>query len=119
MLFTEFLDSVANTEDEARFFEELDKVMEHLEQATNIPVVGKLIKAIAVLGELRSIEAFKETEHYQSIEGWDIYVDLDKGLLSIYPGAEQRKKIFTVMACIAAGIFLLWLCIKCCRKKMK
>jgi len=119
MLFTEFLDSAANTENEARFFEELAKVKDELAQATRVPVVGKLIRALVVLGDYGSIEVFKESVHYPDIEGWDCYINFDKGHFSIYPGAEQRKKILMVLACIGAGLFFFWLCRRCCRRKKK
>jgi len=119
MLFTDFLDSAENTEQETRFFEELAKVMDDLAQATQAPVVGKLIKALIALSEYGNIEAFKQSEHYPSIEGWDIHFNPDTGNFSIYPGKEQRKKIFTVLAIIGAGLFFLWLFFRCRRKNKK
>ena len=119
MLFTDFLDSAANTEQEARFFEELAKVKDDLAQAANIPFVGKLIRALVALGDYGSIEVFKHSQHYPSIEGWDIDINFDTGHFSIYPGAEQRKKIFAVLACIGAGLVFLWLCRKWCRRNKK
>lgn len=125
MLLTEFLDSAANTEQEARLFEELAKIddlaniKDGLAQATKIPFVGKLIKALVALYDYGSIEAFKQSEYYPDIEGWDCYIDLDKGHISIYPGAEQRKKIFKVMAIIGAGLLFLWLCRRYRRRNKK
>jgi len=117
MLFTDYLDSVENTDQEARFFEELAKVKDDLAQATSVPIVGKLIRALVALEECGSVEVFKETGHYQCIEGWDISIDLDSGQFSIYPGAEHRKKILMVLALIGAGLFFLWLCRRHCRKR--
>jgi len=109
MLFTEYLDSVENTDKEARLFEEINKLKSDLEQATSVPVVGKLITSLIALGDSGSIEAFKQTEHYHSFEGWDVLIDLDKGIFSIYPGAEFRKKIFGVLAVIGVVVFFVWL----------
>jgi len=119
MLFTAYLDSVENTEEEARFVEELSTTKEHLAQAARAPVVGKLMRALVALSDCGSIEAFMQTEYYGDIEGWDCYIDLDAGYLGIYPGAVMRKKIFGIFACICVGLFLLWLCRRCCRKKAK
>ena len=116
MLFTEFLDSVANTEQEARFFEELAKVKDELAQAARAPFVGKMIRALVALSDYGSIEVFKHSEHYPNIEGWDADINFETGAFSIYPGAEQRKTIFKVMVCIGVGLFLLWLCRRCCRR---
>ncbi|MCL2217574.1 MAG: hypothetical protein FWB91_11235 [Defluviitaleaceae bacterium] len=117
MLFTEYLDSVENTDDEARLLEEIAKFKDDLAQAVSVPLVGKIVRAIAALGELGSIEAFKQSEHYHYIEGWDASIDLDKGMFSLYPGAEQRKTILKILAFIGAGIFFLWLFCKCKRRK--
>jgi len=119
MLFTEYLDSVENTEQETRFFEELAKTRDDLSQAVDVPIVGKLIKALVTLSDLGSITEFKQTGHYHSIEGWDISINLETGNFSIYPGAEHRKKIFKVLAAIGIGLFLLWLCRRYRRRNKK
>jgi len=116
MLFTDYLDSVANTEDEARFFEELAKLTADFKEVTQVPVVGKLFAAIVALSDCESIDEFKESGHYQDIEGWDISINLDTGLFAIYPGAAMRKKALGFLAFVCVGIFLLWLWRRCCRK---
>ncbi|MCL2575974.1 MAG: hypothetical protein FWE33_06030 [Defluviitaleaceae bacterium] len=108
MLFTEYLDSVENTEQETRLLEEIAKIEGDLAQAARIPVVGKGITALLALGEL-GIEEFKQSGHYDNIKGLDIAIDLDKGVFAIYPGAVMRRKIFTVAGIVAAVLFGLWL----------
>ena len=109
MLLTDYLDSIQGTEQEARFFEVFAVVKDAVKQLTRIPVVGKLFEALVVLDDLGSIETFVQCEHYQNIRGWDIFVNLDKGVFSIYPGAESRKKIFTFLALFGIGVLLLCL----------
>ncbi|MCL2171627.1 MAG: hypothetical protein FWB71_05680 [Defluviitaleaceae bacterium] len=110
MLFTEFLDKIENTDDEARFFKQLGNVVDDLKEAKEIPILGKLISAIVYLLELECITEFKQSEHYDVISGWDVIVDLDTGHFSVIPGPGHRKKIFKVAAIIAGILFLIWLC---------
>jgi len=109
MLLTQYLDSIANTQDEARFLQELEKIKGPFSQMSQVPLVGKMFTALAALGECESIEGFKESCHYGSLEGWDIYVNLDSGMFSIYPGPEQRKKLFKILGIAAAGLLVLGL----------
>jgi hypothetical protein len=89
-------------------------VKEGFGQASKIPFVGKLMKALVALGELESIEEFKQSEHYESIQGYNISgVNLEKGYFNITPGKEQRMKIVKALApVVAVLILLLWLCRK-------
>jgi len=116
VLFTEFLDTAQNTEQEANFFEQLATVKEHLMPVANLPMVGKLIKALIAMDDMGSFEAFKESEHYKNVQGYDIVIDPNKGYFSIIPGAAQRKKILMVLGGAVLAILLIVLCIKKCRR---
>ena len=116
MLLTEFLDSAQNTEQEARLFEVLIPIKNEIAKLTGVPVVGKLFSALVALCDLESIEAFKQSEHYQNIKGWDVSANLEKGLFSVYPGAESRRKIFKALALIGTAVFLLCLWRRICRR---
>jgi hypothetical protein len=117
MLFTEFLDSIQGTEQEARFLEVLAKIRNEIKQVTRVPFVGKLFEALVALDGYASIAAFKQDECYENVQGWDVSVNLDKGLFSIYPGAEMREKIFKFIAIVGAVKLLLWLWIRSRRRK--
>jgi len=119
MLFTDYLDSIKNTEKETHFLEKLAETKNDLAQATEVPVVGKLMKSLVALSDYSCVETFEQSEHYNHIVGWDIDVNEETGNFNIYPGAQQRKKIFVVFAAVCAGILGLWLTFKCCRKKVK
>jgi hypothetical protein len=117
MPLTEYLDLIQNTEKETQLIEKLVKLKEPLMRASRVPFVGKVIKALAALADLQSVDAFKQSEYYQDISGYDIkIIDPETGGFSIGPGAEQKKKALLVVASIAIGIFLLWLCIRRFRK---
>ncbi|MCL2620057.1 MAG: hypothetical protein FWD97_03870 [Defluviitaleaceae bacterium] len=112
----EYLLSIEGTEDEGRLFETLENLggtEEELMAATHIPVVGKVITALITLCELGSVTEFKQTSHFDALEGWDFKVDLDKGEFSMYPGSAMRKKILATIG-IVVGLVLL---IKFLRRK--
>ena len=108
MLLTEYLDTIENTEQEQLFLEKLSEIKEHLGQAAKAPFVGKMMRALVALGEVESIEEFKQSEHYESIKGLNITVsDLEKGHFSIHPGREQLTKMAKISAVVAVVILLL------------
>ena len=109
MIFTEYLESVENTEQEPRLIELISKHKNDFAQAARVPLAGKPINALIALGDCGSIEAFKKSEFYRDIEGWDVYINLDSGHISMYPGAKTRKKIFKALAIVGVGAFSLWL----------
>lgn len=111
MLLTDYLDSIENTEQEQKFLQEISELKEPFEQASKVPVVGKLMKALVALGDSESIEEFKQSAHYAGIKGYDITFN-DKGHFSINPGAEQGKKAAIIFVAIVAGLLLLWLCLR-------
>ncbi|MCL2168755.1 MAG: hypothetical protein FWB74_01860 [Defluviitaleaceae bacterium] len=117
MLFTEYLESVKGTEDEARLIEKIGELKEHFVEAREVPVAGKMIEGLIALEELGSIEAFLETHHIDNFEGWDVKIDFDKGQFSIYPGAQMRKKFFIIAGCVIAAIVLLVILIRKLRRK--
>ena len=106
MKFTEFLDNVENTEQEGELLAQIGKMENELAQATQIPVVGKTIKALLAINEVGSITEFKETEHYAALEGWDCKIDFEKGAFSLYPGAAMRKKALKIVVIVLVGLFL-------------
>jgi len=118
MKFPEFLDSIENTEQEQAFRDVLISMEEDVAPAMNIPFVGDIFRALEAFCECESVEAFRLTPHYDTLKKWDIAVhDLEKGMFSIYPGAEMRNKIFAVVGVVFAVILGLWLWRKCCKKR--
>jgi len=117
MLFTEYLEEVKGTEDEGLLIEKIAEIKEHLVEARQVPVAGKLIEALIALEECGSIEALQETHHIDAFEGWDAKIDFDSGHFSIYPGAQMRKKFFIIAGCVIAGIVLLVILIRKLRRK--
>ncbi|MCL2855226.1 MAG: hypothetical protein FWE21_06365 [Defluviitaleaceae bacterium] len=114
---TDYLDIIENTEDETRFFENLDQVKDGLAEAKDIPVVGVLINALVALNDFGNVADFKDSAHYDAVEGWDITVDPATGAFSIMPGAAMRKKIFTILGVVAAGIVGIIVLIKFLRRR--
>ena len=117
MIFSDYLDSIENTEQEQQLIEKFASVAADMEKATKVPLVGKKIGALIALGSAESIAAFRETEHYDRIKDWDVSINLETGSFSLSPSSEQKKKI--VKIAVAAGVVILLsvLCCKCCAKK--
>ena len=110
MTVSTYLDSVAGTEKEPLLLKAFTDLTEDedVAKAFEVPVVGKLLKALAVLSTMESIEEFKQTEHYEHVKDWGITVfDLEKGIVSVHPGPKHMKVIFAVMAVVGLGL-LLW-----------
>ena len=109
MRIADYLDSIEGTEQEAALIKSFAELAndEDVAQALSLPVVGKILSAIAALGDSESIADFKLTGHYENIKEWGISVfDLEKGYCSIHPGPNHLKKVFTVMAVAGAGLLL-------------
>jgi len=114
MLLTEYLDTIEGTEQEQLFLQKLADLKNEFAQATKVPFVGKLIRALVAFGDCESIEEFKQSEHYANIQGYNIAVmDLEKGFFSIHPGKEQLTKM-AIFSAIAAALILLFVL---CRKR--
>jgi len=119
MLFSEYLDTIEGTEDEARLFEQIDTFKDEIAQGANIPVVGKIVAAILALREFNSVAEFRQSDHYQHVAGWYCTIDLDKGIFSLQPGPKFWKKVSIVCGIVSAGLLALWVwrkCCKCCNK---
>jgi len=115
MIVSDYLDSIEGTEQEAVLLKAFTELTEDKDIAKvfGLPIVGKLIKALVVLGSSESIDAFRQTEHYMNIKDWGITVfDLEKGYISIHPGLQHRKKIFIAAIAIGIGIYLIRRCKK-------
>ena len=118
MLLTEYLDTIENTEQEQLFLQKLSEIKNDLAQAAKVPFVGKMLRALVALGEVESIEEFRQSGHYENIKGFDITVsDLEKGHFSIHPGREQLTKAAKIAAIVFAAALLLCLCRRCCCKR--
>jgi len=116
MLLTEYLDTIQNTDQEHQFLQKQADLKEAFTPLISIPFVGKLFKALVAMGDATDIEEFKQSEHYASIQGYNIAVaDLEKGYYSIHPGREMLTKMAILTGIIAAGLLVLCLC----RKKRK
>jgi hypothetical protein len=121
MNFAEFLTSIEGTEDEQKFLASGDAFMNDLRTAVaEAPMLAnvRIIKALLALDDADSLQAIREGEHFEYLSKWDIQViDMDKGMYSMYPGAEMRMKMAKVALAVLAGVvFLVWLCK---RKKRK
>ena len=120
MKFSDYLDSVENTDDEQLLKEQICKIKEDVQPALQIPVVGKVLTAALVLGESESIEAFRQTEHYEYIKDWNIAVhDLEKGAFSLYP-SDAHLKIVKVAAMVIGGLLaFLWIRRKLRKRRLR
>ena len=127
MTFSEFCAMAENTELEQQLFEQLktDKDMSELKEVLSklkhIPVVGKTLEALAMLGDYESIADFKQTEYYPHIMNWNFAFEPDKKSISLNPSKDMlkdmRKKAIPVLGVIAAVIVLLVLLKKCCNRR--
>jgi hypothetical protein len=116
MNFAEYLTSIEGTEDEQKFLASGDTYMDDLRKAVEeAPMLAnvKIIAALLALDECESLQQIRENEHFEYLSKWDInIIDLDKGLISMYPGSEMRKKIFKITLAVAGGLILLILLLK-------
>ena len=104
MKVSEYFDSIEGTEQERVFLEKFAGMdeLQDLKKLTKIPLIGKMLKALAALSESGSIADYKTTDNYAHIKDWDIVVrNLEKGDFTIQPGPEQRKKIFKVFIAVS------------------
>ena len=110
MLVSKYLDSIEGTEKEPVFLNSFAELTEDKDVAKLLdkPIIGKLLSALIALRCSDSIEAYKQTEHYENIKDWGITVfNLEKGYISIHPGPKHIKKLFTVMAIACVGVYLM------------
>jgi len=120
MLLTEYLDTIQGTDQEQQFIEKLAELKVHFEPAAKVPIFGKTIKALIALGDASNIEDFKQSEHYNNIQGYNIAItDIEKGYFSIHPGKAQLVKLVPFFAIIGGVILLLILSRKRCRSCSK
>ena len=124
MIFSEYLDSIENTEQEQQLLGQFTKTAAEIQEGVNeAPIMGKIkiIGALLALGSVESIEAFRQSEYYDYLKDWEISVkDLEKGHFSLYPGAAQRKKIFAIAGAVVLAIVLfVWCCKRRCKRKNK
>ena len=110
MLVSKYLDSVEGTEKELVFLNSFAELTEDKDVAKLLdkPIIGKLLSALIALKNSESVEAFRQTKHYENIKDWGITVfNLEKGYISIHPGPKHIKKILAVTAITCAGLYLL------------
>ena len=127
MKFSEFCDSIENTEQEQQFLqfmkddENFGEAKKYLVKAEKIPVVGKVCTALMALSDYDSIAEFKESEYYPQIMDWNITFDPEAKSLSLNPGEAQMKQVkkaamvFGIVVAVIAAIVLIRKF--CCRKK--
>lgn len=117
MIFTDYLDSIIGTEDEARLLEQIDTFKDEIAHGVKIPIVGKTVASILALAELGSIAEFKAQTNYAHLEGWRCKINLDNGSFSLYPSKECIAQQAIGLAIIAAIVVLLVIRWKRKRKK--
>ena len=109
MRFCEYLDTVEGTEREGMLKQKLVDTKDYFSKAINVPIAGKILRALIALGESKSIADFRQTSHYQNIKDWDVTVYSLEGedfKLNISPSSVHYKKIIKVLLFVAAAIFL-------------
>ena len=110
MIVSDFLDSIEGTEQESIFLNNFVELVEDKDviKLLNSPFIGKLLSVLVALGRSESIEAFRETEHYNNIKDWGIKVfDLEKGYISIHPGPKHLKRLLAALAIAGTGLLLM------------
>ena len=124
MTFEQFCNMAENTEQEQQLFDFLNSdKMDSFDQAMvklkYVPVIGKLMTAIAVLTDAESLAEFRQTENSQHIKNWEFSFDPDNGSFSLSPGEEHKKKAVKVISVISAVLGFLLLRRKLRRRKKK
>jgi len=118
MKFADYLDLVENTEDEQLLLKNAAEIRDDIAKVTWIPIVGKILTALIVLGECENIAEFRQSEQYDVIKDWNIEVsDIKKGHFSLYPSDAHLQIIKTVIIVVGAVLTLLWLRRKLRRKR--
>jgi len=131
MKFSEFCDSIENTEQEQQFLqfmkddENFGEAKKYLVKAEKIPVVGKVCTALVALSDFDNIAEFRESEYYPQIMDWDITYDPEAKSLSLNPGEAQMKQVKKaamvfgiVVAVIATLVVFLKIC-RCRKRKLQ
>jgi len=121
MIFSEYLDSVENTEQESKLIEQLGMIKDGAAWVVRIPLIGKSINALIALADSENIEAFKQSEHYSYLKDWNVTVfDHESAAISISPSDKIKGKIAKVLVLVGAAMLLMWLCRKfCCNRTKK
>jgi len=123
MKFSEFCDTIENTEKEQQLLQYLNKA--ELQDAkkvfvkmTRTPVMGKVFEALLALENYDSIEGFKQSEHYSNIKDYEFSVDFESNSLNIGVSEVQKKKM-TKCVVIAAIVIVLLIIFRKLRKRRK
>ena len=124
MTFSEYFNSIENTEQEQKalelFAKSFSEVKDELAKAVNYPFIGKCLRALLALSKATSVTEFKQTDHYNNIKNWDINVDqLEKGNIQINPGPTHKEAIIEVAAMVGALLLGFWLGRKFGKSKKK
>ena len=110
MVISKYLDSIEGTDNEAGLLKGMVSLTEQeaIAMLMDKPGIGDIFKSLAALGKSESIADFKQTEQYNVIKDWGITVyDIEKGMVSIYPGPKHLKRAFAFAAIVGAGVLLL------------
>ena len=123
MRFSQFCDTIENTEQEQKLFQFLKQdfvappLKEHSAKLKRIPILGKLLTAFIALADSESIAEFRQSKHYKHIMNWDVKFDFDaENYLSLNPSDLQKKKIVKILAIVGAILAVMIICLKCCRR---
>jgi len=122
MKFSDYLDSVKNTDEEQKVKDKINEVKNEIAQAANIPVAGKYIRALLAFGESESAEKFEQTEDYEVIKDWNfsIHGDINGDFgFSLNPSKEAMRKVAIVVGIILGGIVLFMVYRALRRRKIK
>jgi len=118
MPFGEYLESIANTEQETEFFGKLEGLKVGLSQApTNIPFLGKIVAALVVLCDCQDVAEFKQTPEYDMLADWKITINPDHGGFSLTPSPAIRNKMIRVAVAAVVGVILAIVWFKRRRRK--
>ena len=109
MKFNEYLDMIESTGKEDLLKQRLSETKEYFSKAINVPVAGKIIRALIALSGTETIADFRQTTHYQNIKDWNVIVS---GLenknfkITVQPSCFHLKKLFKVLLFFVGVIFL-------------
>ena len=125
MKFSQFCDTVENTEQEQQLLQflkesEMKKVEQILAKMIGFPVIGNPCAAIVALINAESIAAFRQSRHYRHLMNMDFHFDLDKRSLYINPSDVYKTHLKKALAAVGIGIVALVICRKLfCRRNRR